>query len=699
MPASFSNLPEEILAEILFFALRVSDAAFSALSVTGDSPFVSFRESSSAYLRVSKGWLRVATPFLYKVVIIRSKAQAQALAATLSSNPALGRYIKKLRVEGGYAISMLKVLESSKNLTDLFLSADVAHSDNASGLCRGLPLVDPVRVILDMQGLSMDSRKLVNALRKCIPTWKKLAQFEMSDVYEPRDRKHSAAEKIISTALRNSLNLRTLVVWDLHVNVQCVPHYMTIAAANPALKTIQIKPSVAPQHSRSSHRMALYTEMKKNMRLNALLDLTDEIPVFQLPAEVPDSLAQLPSTFVYPAQLTGNPVQEDNIWSRVLFFALESQASGHKWDFARPHNAHFSRLSPLLVCRKFAQLGIPHLYKNVVLNREEAARSFMSQLAQQPTLGYRVRSLLLNYSRDITLKFKTTIAYTPALNHLDGGKDFLPIFWKDFCDLSNSVGSTLRSFRGIQIDNPDDPKSPDVFARFTQLEDFHWFSRTAFKTDHNLTHFTPVTVFNTLVHLRITVCYHESFMTVLAHMELPSLRTTVFSYVASGGAPFFKKHGAKLSELSVSTKQLTDPGNAIWLNCPFITVLGVSFDQYHPVTASCLTTVETLARLERIVFNAWQFPPPDRSTLTKEDLVQLGHLMAALRTTTSFPALREIEHPMCTWPRKERHIPRSFWVKWAESMLERGVHLFGSDKVHWRPRLKYVPKKRTNNGD
>ncbi|KAF7335972.1 hypothetical protein MSAN_02310800 [Mycena sanguinolenta] len=414
-------------------------------------------------------------------------------------------------------MSMLKVLENSKNVTDLFLSVDVAHCDNASGLCRGLPLVDPVRVILDMQELSMDSQKLLDTLGKCIPTWKKLAQFEISDVNEPRDRKHSDGEKIISPALNHTPNLRSLVVWDPHINLRRVPHYVKIAAANPALKTIQIRPSISSRHSKSSGRTALYAEMKADARpgLNALLDLTYEIFI-----EVPDSLAILPSTFVYPAQLAANPVQEDIIWSRVLLFALESQASSTEWSHSRQHYVYLSRLAPLLVCKKFAQLGIPHLYKNVVPKNERAARSFMSRVAQQPTLGYRVRSLFLNYSRDITLKFKTPVAYTPGLISLDGGEDF--------CDLSKSVGSTLRSFRGIQIDNPDVSMSPEI-------EDFHWFSTTALKIDHTLTCLTPVTAFNMLVHLRVT-------------QRLPSLRTTVFSYVASRGAQFFKKHGAKLSE-------------------------------------------------------------------------------------------------------------------------------------------------------
>jgi hypothetical protein len=175
-----NHIPDEIISEILSPALRVSDAAFSTLSQAGSgpSPFMTFSESSSAFLVVSKAWLRVATPLLYNVVVIRSKAQAQALAATLNANPALGRFIKKLRVEGGFAISMLKILQNSPNITDLFLSLEIPRPDNACGLLRGLHLINPVRVIIDTgrpwTRSSPSAQKLITTLEKCIPIWEKL---------------------------------------------------------------------------------------------------------------------------------------------------------------------------------------------------------------------------------------------------------------------------------------------------------------------------------------------------------------------------------------------------------------------------------------------------------------------------------------------------------------------------------------------
>ncbi|KAJ7651135.1 hypothetical protein FB45DRAFT_732177, partial [Roridomyces roridus] len=113
-------LPDEIVSEILSPALKVPDDLFFDTSET--SPFANFTPSTSAYLLVCKDWLRVATPLLYSVVVLRSKAQAMALASVLKANPEFGRFIKKLRVEGGYGPSMHAILKSAPNITDLFLS-------------------------------------------------------------------------------------------------------------------------------------------------------------------------------------------------------------------------------------------------------------------------------------------------------------------------------------------------------------------------------------------------------------------------------------------------------------------------------------------------------------------------------------------------------------------------------------------------
>lgn len=156
---------------------QVSDDAFSDTSL--NSPFAGrYCESSSAFLLVCKAWLRVATPLLYHVVVLRSKAQAAALEKSLRGNSVLGQFIKKLRIEGGYGISMLKIINAAPNTKEIFISINIWSADNVSGLVKGLPTMDPTRVVLfdsHHNNRNKNSQSLLETLTRCIQTeWKNL---------------------------------------------------------------------------------------------------------------------------------------------------------------------------------------------------------------------------------------------------------------------------------------------------------------------------------------------------------------------------------------------------------------------------------------------------------------------------------------------------------------------------------------------
>ncbi|KAJ7142143.1 hypothetical protein C8R43DRAFT_582647 [Mycena crocata] len=187
------SLPDEIISEILCPALKVSDQIFSEISEK--SPFAVISESSSAYLVVcKKAWLRVGTPLLYNVVILRSTAQAKALGQALSKNKVLGQFIKKLRVEGGYGASMRTILQCSPNISDLFLSFQIWATENTAGLCKGLQLVNPTRIILQdaMFESQQTTNKMVSTLVDvvaAISKWDRLSSFECNyDTFSESDR-------------------------------------------------------------------------------------------------------------------------------------------------------------------------------------------------------------------------------------------------------------------------------------------------------------------------------------------------------------------------------------------------------------------------------------------------------------------------------------------------------------------------------
>ncbi|KAJ7160951.1 hypothetical protein C8R46DRAFT_1106044 [Mycena filopes] len=165
---SAASLPDELISEIL--------------SPKPVSPFADpDSESTSAYLLVCKSWLRVATPLLYHVVVIRSKAQAKALGLVLAKNTLLGSFIRRLRVEGGYGAPLGTIFKCSPNITDLHMTLEVWASDSTSGLCKGLPLISPARLILQIdqrRHTNQMTTNLQDALVKSILKWERLIMVE-----------------------------------------------------------------------------------------------------------------------------------------------------------------------------------------------------------------------------------------------------------------------------------------------------------------------------------------------------------------------------------------------------------------------------------------------------------------------------------------------------------------------------------------
>jgi hypothetical protein len=92
--------------------------------------------------------MNVATPLLYRVVILRSKAQAYALERILCTYKEFGIHIKKLRVEGGYGVSMHTIITSAPNVTDLCISLNVRSSDSVKRLCTSLSPINPRCVVV-----------------------------------------------------------------------------------------------------------------------------------------------------------------------------------------------------------------------------------------------------------------------------------------------------------------------------------------------------------------------------------------------------------------------------------------------------------------------------------------------------------------------------------------------------------------------
>ncbi|KAG6856271.1 hypothetical protein H0H87_005956 [Tephrocybe sp. NHM501043] len=208
---------------------------------------LSFRNTDDQPL--AKGWLRVSTPLLYNVVVLRSTLQAKALVRTLKSSFLPGTFIKELRVEGAFGQSMRDVLK-----TDLWLPMRVWSTDSVTGLCRSLPLVDPRRLILSDNHPGEDtanSHKLREAICGCIRKWKRLPSVSFPDI-SPSSREYVDVDDF-SAALSEVKPLAEIMILEARFDcstydytddqamTESVIKIITDVARNPSLEAIHLE--------------------------------------------------------------------------------------------------------------------------------------------------------------------------------------------------------------------------------------------------------------------------------------------------------------------------------------------------------------------------------------------------------------------------------------------------------------------------
>lgn len=68
-----------------------------------------------------------------------------AMTVTLDETPALGAYIRNLRLDGGYAKHLQTIVECAPNIQRICINLNVL-SKKFSGLLRSLPSLNPVEL-------------------------------------------------------------------------------------------------------------------------------------------------------------------------------------------------------------------------------------------------------------------------------------------------------------------------------------------------------------------------------------------------------------------------------------------------------------------------------------------------------------------------------------------------------------------------
>ncbi|KAJ7061458.1 hypothetical protein C8F01DRAFT_1286056 [Mycena amicta] len=649
-------LPDELISEILAPALSISDEDFA--STASVSPFSTYSESTSAYLLVCKSWLRVATPLLYNVVV-------------------------KLRIEGAfYTLPLHTVFKYTPNVAHIYLSLDIYAYDTVVGLCKGLPLIHPTRLIIrDANGRKNKStNKLWEVLEGCIPNWTKLSILDISSFQYSRKFDAERLFKSLATARK------------LHTVVVSGPDF--VDKVYGALKDCPLTRIRINKAHGVTWRYAASAEIT-NAAAKSLVEYVQDEPT--PPAPVPTvnqiqsvSLSKSPVTPIFPE----NRHVPDPVFHRILYFAmsvpeLENDSAPTKLS---------PRVPLLLVSKRFLRLGLGHYFSHPVLKTTEHLNSLRNSLSKnnKSRLGSKVRSLTIlwkPYCGSHTSKYRTHVSRfwvalstilekLPSLIRLSSTLTEMP--WTTFVSTVQLASATLREV-SVYVEKPNDDADPSIFSELDQCRMLTWISKTKFKE----TVVVDADALSNLEELHI-LSSDVSFVDLLTCINLDSLSRVVLKEGGGLGgsfASFFWMHGGKLRELELTMPELVALPKNIFAQCPRLETLCVSW----PAAAD----VRDLA-----LPNGTLRPPQVYPSLVKLRLnPRIGSKVKSVSPWYGFfddfaqhvslllPNLKEIEMAYCVWPINERDIQKSGWVRWAEMLLDEKVQLVDKQGKGWRRRL------------
>ncbi|KAF8311429.1 uncharacterized protein EI90DRAFT_968466 [Cantharellus anzutake] len=163
------TFPSEILALVLQDVCKLDDDEFEFAHRFNSKPPIS--TTRTAALLVCRRWNCVARSPIYFTIILSTVTQARCLGRTLSDQPYLGNYIRKLLFNGGFGATAHRILQATPHITHLCLSLAIRSSDSTRGLCKAIQYIQPRSVRLnDSNNVhnNTHSRALVAAICSCM---------------------------------------------------------------------------------------------------------------------------------------------------------------------------------------------------------------------------------------------------------------------------------------------------------------------------------------------------------------------------------------------------------------------------------------------------------------------------------------------------------------------------------------------------
>ncbi|KAH6909301.1 hypothetical protein BKA70DRAFT_1278156 [Coprinopsis sp. MPI-PUGE-AT-0042] len=724
LPTS-SQLPDEIIKEILYPGLHVPDALFADCTFRED-PFAKYDLSSSTVLVVCKSWLRVATPLLYETVVLRSKAQAQRLAWVLKNNNQLGPFIKKLRVEGGYGNSMFEILKRSPHTTDLSLSTALFSNESVTGYLKGFRLVNPKRLIVRDDGQFTGSKvrqQVYEALAEAAKdTWN-----AMKAVYLllPEGNSTTRASVLAEGLTRGSSPIEYIRIYgctsaSLHLSFVQLLRLSTMREMR--IFTWKRKPPFDSNNVQSipglvQFERALLADRKLYEMVSYEHPLLALPPASSVPAaNVAAHTLPAPLNPHWRPLLNASPEIRDLIWTKILCYAMSLSSPGTS-SISLRHRTSWQkfRAELALVCKEFARLATPLMYKIIIVTRLETIdhlrfsphkhliREVWLQIdywKAQHTFFWMpssLSSLLAGCTNLVALSgCRTWLSHEsdagPEPRHFRWNSttpSHIPIPWRTLNDLSAHSSVTLQHLNiAFKMDKEEATfeELDQIIVALSCLRQLRSLGLCGRKpvslVSGTTTSRFPSDCFPLLERLAVAFPSPANLplMEALAGVELPSLTWLELRPEDTRGNRLLHAittlTSASFMEDTLSELPCLETWRIIWASSEFYNL-------------DCLATVPAEG--------------PDFA-MTRIEFIQScgsdGSCPPQCLLSANFSSLKKLESIRLShleWPTSQRDIDRSVWVSVAEALLKKwNIKLLNKHGKGWIPRLKPTTNRRRN---
>ncbi|KAL1749032.1 hypothetical protein HDZ31DRAFT_59626 [Schizophyllum fasciatum] len=636
------SLPNELLGEILAHAMLIPDALF--MSTASRSPFAKYDDNyvASRLLLVNSAWRAAGAAPLYHDVVLRSAAQAKALAHTLADAPDLVRLVRRLRIESGFGRDVQAVLEAAEGITDLCLLTP--HSgDKVQGVCDALARVNPTRLILipmDVRGKpNKGATLLLDSLRRTMRQWTNLTTVCFGSYMA-----YGFSGILGDIPSLPSVRKVVFLTWE-----RAILGWQRALCASPTLDSVEFP--------------CVDVSMKVK---DDLLEGAGDVGRAKLRFDEPKPETRPTIT---PFKMSRRPSRE--IISLILGYLMGSDHRDTEGRLRLPRN-----IEVLTVCKEFFNVGLPIFLRDLEFSNRTAEK-FIQYFRAHPDRIDHVQTIRLfaNISRSVEKKKERF----EALLRLGGRyKSIFPmpqydtedIYQETYCTLALQNGTTLETLSAIYIKDTlpwGFPHPIALLCHFAHLCDLRWSSKATCPYDV----LGPADALPALESLTLEA-YHFSFVWALRQMDLPALKTLQLfpgdldmnSYRSRIG--LLNRHGWKLYELSL----------------------------YVSLDLSFLSLCPNLRRLSHRgedvnlkMYKGWVYKTVTKIILHDLDANRCAKFLKML-DFDQFPGLREIYCKAVIWPWKESRVADSQLIKFAEHMVAtRGVKLYDKELVFWTPRL------------